>query len=381
MAKKQKSTTAPPDDALKNVSDYRFPEASRKNNPPAKIAAEGFVPLIPKAEYLYSPRRPPELRFDPTGRADELPELLAKATKRKLTEAEAWALAEALRVHEPWLEWAGNPGRRNYISLQVKDGEARLYVNGNAVAHKVLPEPIAASPHPVWVGNWKGSDRPFNGWIEEVLIARGSESEETVLGDARRLAAAYAPGESPKPLLLKGKEAALVDKGFGTEGAQSFVLPNTIPLPDTFTLELLVRPASVQTSYATIISNHPGKKGFQGLVIEQAQKRTNYYTLGFGNGKSWMPVGSFFIPPGDLHYLAVTKDKRQVCAYLDGRRIAEKLLAADVAASEYPLTIGDWFSKDRPFNGAIQEVRITGTAASAKTIADRAGTLRRAFAQ
>jgi hypothetical protein len=54
MAKKQKPTTAPADDGLKNVSDYRFPEATRKNNPPAKIAAEGYVPLIPKAEYLYS---------------------------------------------------------------------------------------------------------------------------------------------------------------------------------------------------------------------------------------------------------------------------------------------------------------------------------------
>ena len=43
MAKKQKSTTAPADDALKNVSDYRHPEATRKNNPPAKIAAEGFL--------------------------------------------------------------------------------------------------------------------------------------------------------------------------------------------------------------------------------------------------------------------------------------------------------------------------------------------------
>ncbi len=114
MAKKQKSTTAPADDALKNVSDYRFPEATRKNNPPAKIAAEGYVPLIPKAEYLYSPRRPPELRFDPTGRADELPELLAKATKQKLTEAEAWALAEALRVHEPWLEWAGKRETKSF---------------------------------------------------------------------------------------------------------------------------------------------------------------------------------------------------------------------------------------------------------------------------
>jgi adenine-specific DNA-methyltransferase len=114
MAKKQKPTTAPAEDALKNVSDYRFPEATRKNNPPAKIAAEGYVPLIPKAEYLYSPRRPPELRFDPTGSADELPELLAKATKQKLTQVEAWTLSEALRTHEPWLEWAGKREAKSF---------------------------------------------------------------------------------------------------------------------------------------------------------------------------------------------------------------------------------------------------------------------------
>ena len=113
MAKKQKPT--PADDGLKNVSDYRFPDATRKNNPPAKIAAEGYVPLVPKAEYSYSPRRPPELRFDPTGRADELPELLAKATQQKLTAAEAWALAEALRVHEPWLEWAGKRETKSFL--------------------------------------------------------------------------------------------------------------------------------------------------------------------------------------------------------------------------------------------------------------------------
>ena len=83
MAKKQKSKAAAADSGLENVSDYRFPEATRKNNPPAKIAAEGHVPLMPKAEYLYSPRRPPELRFDPSGRTDELPELLAKASEAR----------------------------------------------------------------------------------------------------------------------------------------------------------------------------------------------------------------------------------------------------------------------------------------------------------
>lgn len=101
MAKKKPTTS------LKNVEDYRHKASKRKNNPPAKIAAEGTVPVLPKIEYSYSPRRPPVLRFDGTGKADRLPELLAEATRRKLTAEEAKMLAEALRTHEPWLEWAG----------------------------------------------------------------------------------------------------------------------------------------------------------------------------------------------------------------------------------------------------------------------------------
>lgn len=93
MANKKKAKPVATESSLDKVTDYRFPDATRKNNPPAKIAAEGHVPLIPKAEYTYSPRRPPELRFDPTGRTDELPELLATARQRKLTEAEAATLA------------------------------------------------------------------------------------------------------------------------------------------------------------------------------------------------------------------------------------------------------------------------------------------------
>lgn len=90
-----------------NVEDYRHSGAKRKNNPPAKIAAEGTVPVVPKIEYSYSPRRPPVLRFDPSGKADQLPELLQKATKAPLSKEEALFLAEALRTQQPWLEWAG----------------------------------------------------------------------------------------------------------------------------------------------------------------------------------------------------------------------------------------------------------------------------------
>jgi hypothetical protein len=74
---------------------YRHDE-KRKNNPPAKIANEGVVPAMPKTEYHYSPRLPPVLRFDPNGKPDKLPKLLAEAKQRVLTDEETKILAEAV---------------------------------------------------------------------------------------------------------------------------------------------------------------------------------------------------------------------------------------------------------------------------------------------
>jgi len=90
----------------KEIQDYRHAEAKRKNNPPAKIAAEGVVPVLPKAKYAYSPRLSPILRFDPTGIPDKIVELVHEAQRRQLTSDETDLLLDALRDHEPWLEWA-----------------------------------------------------------------------------------------------------------------------------------------------------------------------------------------------------------------------------------------------------------------------------------
>jgi adenine-specific DNA-methyltransferase len=85
---------------------YRHKGEKRRNIPPAAIAAEGKVPAAPKLHYSYSPRLDP-VRFDPNGAPDKLPELLDKAKREPLTDAEARLLAEALRGQDPWLEWAG----------------------------------------------------------------------------------------------------------------------------------------------------------------------------------------------------------------------------------------------------------------------------------
>ncbi len=92
------------------TADYRHKTAKRKNNPPAKIAAEGTVPAIPKARYAYSPHLAPILRFDPTADADrasaKVAALIEKAAKGPLSAEDRAVLAEALANREPWLEWA-----------------------------------------------------------------------------------------------------------------------------------------------------------------------------------------------------------------------------------------------------------------------------------
>jgi adenine-specific DNA-methyltransferase len=99
---------------LDAVAEYRHGEATRTNNPPAKIAAEGTVPLMGKIRYEYSPRLAPVLRFDPTGAPDALPELLQEAQRRALTAEETRLLSEALRNQEPWLEWASKREKRHF---------------------------------------------------------------------------------------------------------------------------------------------------------------------------------------------------------------------------------------------------------------------------
>jgi adenine-specific DNA-methyltransferase len=89
-----------------SVSDYRHAE-KRKNSPPAGLAAQGRLCEVPKTRYSYDLHLPPVLRFNPSGAADQLPELLQEVCRRALTPEEARLLAEAPKNQQPWLEWAG----------------------------------------------------------------------------------------------------------------------------------------------------------------------------------------------------------------------------------------------------------------------------------
>ena len=86
--------------------------AKRKNLPPAGLESHGRVGKEAPHRYEFNPHLPPTLRSSPeAGDVDLLPDLVREARKRPLNEEEARALAEALRRHEPWLEWAGKRER------------------------------------------------------------------------------------------------------------------------------------------------------------------------------------------------------------------------------------------------------------------------------
>ena len=86
--------------------------AKRKNLPPAGLESHGRVGSEAPHRYEFNPHLPPALRSSPeAGDADLLPDIVREAQKRALNEQEAQILADALRRHEPWLEWAGKRER------------------------------------------------------------------------------------------------------------------------------------------------------------------------------------------------------------------------------------------------------------------------------
>lgn len=124
MAPRGKKKSADPVQASESIADYRF-DAKRTNIPPSGLAAQGKLDDARRVRYSYDPHRPPVLRFDGTGAADQLAELLATARQRALTSEEAAVLAEALCNQQPWLEWAGKREKRWFevepVALHMHD--------------------------------------------------------------------------------------------------------------------------------------------------------------------------------------------------------------------------------------------------------------------
>lgn len=131
------------------VVDLRFPGATRKNIPPVGLEARGKVVKEKKLAYDYNPHLPPVLRFDADGAADKLPELLEEAGKRPLTADEQKMLADALRNHQPWLEWTGKREQQacvvDPVGLHIHERVSAKAILATA-ARQDIPRSLFADP-------------------------------------------------------------------------------------------------------------------------------------------------------------------------------------------------------------------------------------------
>jgi len=191
------------------VDDYRHEEAKRKNNPPAKIAAEGTVPAIPKAEYAYNPHLPPVLRFDPTGELDKLPYLLEEARQRSLDDEEIKTIAQALQKHEPWLEWAG---KREQKAFEVDP--VALHIHERISAQAILK---VAARQDVERGLFADPEQEYH---EAVQFYRHDIdwTNRLILGDSLQVMSSLARRED-----LAGKvQMIYIDPPYGIKYASNF---------------------------------------------------------------------------------------------------------------------------------------------------------------
>jgi adenine-specific DNA-methyltransferase len=137
------------DSGDEQVVDLRFPGATRKNIPPVGLEARGKVVKEKKLAYDYNPHLPPVLRFDADGAADKLPELLEEAGKRPLTADEQKMLADALRNHQPWLEWTGKREQQacvvDPVGLHIHERVSAKAILATA-ARQDIPRSLFADP-------------------------------------------------------------------------------------------------------------------------------------------------------------------------------------------------------------------------------------------
>ncbi|MCX7031120.1 MAG: DNA methyltransferase [Spirochaetes bacterium] len=151
MGKARKS-----DSDKQQVMHYQHADDKRKNIPSAVIAGQGSVPKAEKKRYYYNPHLAPVLRFDSTGKADRIPALLEKARREPITAEEHQILAEALRNHQPWLEWTGKREAEEKGWFEVDPVALNIHerISTQAILRSARREDVQrdlfADPHEPW---------------------------------------------------------------------------------------------------------------------------------------------------------------------------------------------------------------------------------------
>jgi len=146
-----------------------------------------------------------------------------------------------------------------------------------------------------------------------------------------------------------------------------------------FSVELIIKPNNQQVQYACIIGNHPGINGEppSGFVIQQNGNITNQYGFSYGTGTTWTDNLIFNLDHNIWQYITITISNEETKIYINGIFINSVPTIAPIRNTTLPLFINNWMNKDRPFNGIIQEVKISQAPMSEEIIKNNWETIKK----
>ncbi|MCX7038248.1 MAG: DNA methyltransferase, partial [Spirochaetes bacterium] len=194
------------------VIHYQHADDKRKNIPTAVIAGQGSVPKAEKKRYYYNPHLAPVLRFDSTGKADQISALLEKARNEPINAEEHQLLAEALRNHQPWLEWTGKREAEEKGWFEVDPVALNIHerISTQAILRSARREDVQrelfADPHEPWQEAVKFYQHDID-WTNRLI-----------LGDSLQVMSSLAHREN-----LAGKvQMIYIDPPYGIKYASNF---------------------------------------------------------------------------------------------------------------------------------------------------------------
>jgi adenine-specific DNA-methyltransferase len=193
-------------------SAFTHDSSTRTGLPAGGTAGKAPVPKAPKKKYWYNPHLSPVLRHDSTGQADRILALVQKAGREPLSQDEQKLLQEALRTHQPWLEWSGK-----------REAEEKGYFEVDPVAlsihERVSPQAILRAAKREDIQRDLFAD-PQESWTEAVKFYRHDVewANRMILGDSLQVMTSLAEREN-----LAGKvQMIYIDPPYGIKFRSNF---------------------------------------------------------------------------------------------------------------------------------------------------------------
>ncbi len=302
----------------------------------------------------------------------------------------------------------------------VYDGSSiYVYLNGVLTGSSPFTGTIPQTSVPLMIGNWGNLQRPFDGTIDEVHVWNIARSQAQIqstmncplVGNEAGLVGYWRFDEgsgqvaydatsngnngqlgstsgtdsndptwlvSDAPLNCNSTTTTQNPPPSGSENALNFNGPpdgtgpgDVVEVPDspslsfssTITVECWIKPNRIYDSsvFASKVNSNTNSNEF---ILQQELYSSDLQFQIFASPSNENYARGGLIITGIWQHVAGVYDGSSIYVYLNGVLTGTSPFTGSIAQTSVPLTIGNWFTLDRPFDGTIDEVRIWNIARS-----------------